>query len=128
MNRIAAEVGRRWGVFLQLNFPPGRTLKDVNTLGRRDLTILVHRDRKKFENVTEQDLKGALQPLNPVSFENAGFGYEGLRVRLPSGRIDCLPGGVHLWVEIGPEVLAFLDWLFVNAYGLNPEAGNDPLG
>lgn len=118
INEIASEAGSRWGVFLQLNFPPGQEIPGPGKLGRRDLSILVYRDRKRFEGITEQDLKEHLQPLNPVSFDNAGFGYEGLRVRLPSGRIDCLPGGVHVWCELSPDVLEFLDWLFKNAYGL----------
>ena len=120
INRIASEVGARWGVLLQLNFPPGARRPDIAHLGRQNLTILVHRERRKFEGVTQQELKNAFKPLDPVSFDGTGFGYEGFKVRIPSGRIDCLPGGVHLWCEITPKVLEFLDWLFVRAYGLKP--------
>jgi hypothetical protein len=120
VNQIASEVGGRWGVFIQLNFPPGRHKPTVLGLGHRDLTLLVYRDRKKFDSVSESEVKQALGPLNPLSFDSAGFGYEGFRVRLPAGRIDCLPGGVHLWCEITPEVLGFLDWLFSKAYELKP--------
>ncbi len=118
VNRIATEVGGRWKVFVQLNFPPGHDRPSVSGLGHRDLTLLVFRERKKFDPVTELEVKQAFAPLNPLSFDSAGFGYEGFRVRLPAGRIDCLPGGVHLWCEITPEVLRVLDWLFTNAYGL----------
>ena len=118
INEIASEVGSRWGVFLQLNFPPGQEIPGPGKLGHRDLSILVYRDRKRFEGITEQDLKEHLQPLSPASFDKAGFGYEGLRARLSSGRIDCLPGGVHVWCELSPDVQEFLDWLFKNAYGL----------
>ena len=117
INQISAEVGRRHGVFLQVNFPVGQAI-DLENLGNRDLSILVYRDRKKFEGITEQDLKDACRKLSPVSFDDAGFGWEGLRVKLASGRIDCLPGGVHLWCEITPAVLEFLDWLFVHGYQL----------
>ena len=120
VNRIASEVGGHWGVFVQLNFPPGHHKLTVSGLGHRDLTLLVYRDRKRFDPVTELEVKRAFEPLNPLSFDPAGFGYEGFRVRLPSGRIDCLPGGVHVWCEITPEVLGFLDWLFTNAYELKP--------
>ncbi len=120
INEIAAEVGSKWGVFLQLNFPPGREIPGPSKLGRRDLSILVHRDRKRFEGITEQDLREHLQPLKPASFDKTGFGYEGLRAKLSSGRIDCLPGGVHIWCELTPDVLAFLDWLFEKAYGIGP--------
>ena len=116
INRVASQVGERHGVFLQVNFPPGRALNDTREVGRRDLSLLVHRDRKRFQGTTEQELKKALQPLSPILFDSAGFGYEGFRVRFASGRIDCLPGGVHLWCEVTPEVLRFLDWLFQHAY------------
>lgn len=116
INRVAFEVGERHGVFLQVNFPPGRALNNAKEVGRRDLSLLVHRDRKRFQGTTEQELKKAFQPLSPISFDSAGFGYEGFKVRLASGRIDCLPGGVHLWCEVTPDVLRFLDWLFEHAY------------
>lgn len=120
INRLAAEVGARWGTFLQLNFPPGQENATQPGLGHRNLTMLVYRDRKKFDPVSESDVKKAFAPLNPLSFDSAGFRYEGFRVRLPTGRIDCLPGGVHLWCEITPDVLRVLDWLFPNAYGIKP--------
>jgi len=116
LNRIASDVGTKWGVFLQLNFPPGHA--SSSNLGHRDLTMLVFRDRKKFMDVSESGVKHAFDPLNPIAIDRAGFGYEGFRVRLSKGRIDCLPGGVHLWCEITPQILEVLDWLFTNAYGM----------
>ncbi len=121
INRIASAVGTKHGVFLQVNFPAGGPLLEKSNIGRRDLSLLVYRDRKKFQGLTEQDLKEAFRPLSPASFESAGFGYEGFRVRIPMGRIDCLPGGVHLWCFITAEVLQFLDWLFEHAYQMKPE-------
>lgn len=119
INLIASDVGTKWGVFLQLNFPPGQASFSSSNLGRRNLTMLVFRDRKKFANVSEVDVRQAFDPLHPTAIDSTGFGYEGFRVRLSNGRIDCLPGGVHLWCEITPEVLKVLDWLFANAYGMS---------
>jgi hypothetical protein len=118
INRIASEVGTKWGVFLQLNFPPGQPKLSPSNLGHRNLTMLVFRDRKKFMNVSQSEIRHAFDPLKPTAIDPAGFGYEGFRVRLSNGRIDCLPGGVHLWCETTPEVLDILDWLFTNAYGM----------
>jgi hypothetical protein len=118
INRIASDVGTKWGVFLQLNFPPGQSRVSSSNLGHRDLTMLIFRDRKKFANVSESEVRHAFDPLNPTAIDSAGFGYEGFRVRLSNGRIDCLPGGVHLWCEITPQVLEVLDWIFANAYGM----------
>ena len=120
VNRIASDVGSKWGVFLQLNFPPGQPRLSSSDLGHRNLTMLVFRDRKKFTDVSESEVKQAFDPLKPIAIDNAGFGYEGFRVRLSNGRIDCLPGGVHLWSEITPQTLRVLDWLFTNAYSLKP--------
>lgn len=118
INGIASDVGTKWGVFLQLNFPPGQSGVNSSNLGHRNLTMLVFRDRKKFADVSESEVKHAFDPLKPTAIDDSGFGYEGFRVRLSNGRIDCLPGGVHLWCEITPEVLEVLDWLFTNAYGM----------
>jgi len=118
INHIASDVGTKWGVFLQLNFPPGQASFSSSNLGHRNLTMLVFRDRKKFTDVSESEVKHAFDPLSPTAVDSAGFGYEGFRVRLSNGRIDCLPGGVHLWCEITPKILDVLDWLFTNAYGM----------
>jgi hypothetical protein len=118
INRIASEVGAKWGVFLQLNFPPGQSSIGSSSLGHRNLTMLVFRDRKKFTDVSESEVRHSFDPLHPISIDSAGFGYEGFRVRLSNGRIDCLPGGLHLWCEVTPKVLEVLDWLFANAYGM----------
>src|SRR5256886_16385569 len=104
INRIYSDVGTKWGVFLHLNFPPGQSNVNSPNLGHRNLTMLVFRDRKKLTNVSESDVKHAFDPLNPTAIDSAGFGYEGFRVRLSKGRIDCLPGGIHLWCEITPQV------------------------
>ena len=123
INRITSEVGAKWGVFLQLNFPPGQSRVSSSNLGHRNLTMLVFRDRKKFADVSESEVKHAFDSLNPIAIDSTGFGYEGFRIRLSNGRIDCLPGGVHLWCEITPEVLGVLDWLFTMAYGLKQARG-----
>lgn len=118
INRIASDVGTKWGVFLQLNFPPGQSEVRSSVLGHRNLTMLVFRDRKKFADVSESEVKHAFDPLKPTSIDSAGFGYEGFRVKFSDGRIDCLPGGVHLWCEITSQVLEVLDWIFTNVYGM----------
>ena len=113
-------MGQHWGVFLQLNFPPGRDPPGLVGLGHRDLTILVHRERKKFDTVSQTEIIAVFEQLTPLDLDEVRFGYEGFRAELESGRIDCLPGGVHLWCELTPDVLRVLDWLFPNAYGLKP--------
>jgi hypothetical protein len=120
INWIASAVGERWGVLIQINFLPGQERPEATDIGRRNVSILVDKNRKEFETITEDDVKRAIQPLGPQFFDPARFGHEGFRANLPTGRIDCLASGVHLWCSITPEVLDFLDWVFVNGYGLNP--------
>jgi hypothetical protein len=100
-----------------LNFPPGHASPRVPGLGHRDLSVLVYRNREKFSPASEVEVKKVFEQLNPLGFEPMKHGQEGFKVKLPNGRIDCLPGGVHLWCEVTPEVLDALDWLFTNAYG-----------
>jgi len=119
INRIATNVGVKWGVVIQVNFPPGRRIIPEK-VGRQDLSILVNRERRKFEFITSEQLAEAIRQLDPVAIENVGFGHEGYKIKTADGRIDCLAGGVHLWCEITPKISEFLDWLFTTAYGLKP--------
>jgi hypothetical protein len=118
INQITYEVGHRYGIVLQLNFPPGHLGPRVQDLGHRNLSILVRRGREKFDPVSEEDVKKVFKQLNPLGFERLNDNQEGFKVHFSDGRIDCLPSGVHLWCEITPNVLQVLDWLFTNAYGL----------
>ena len=121
INRIATGVGQKWGVVIQVNFPPGRRIAPEK-IGHRDVSILAYRERRKFEGVSSEELAEAISRLEPVSTEDVGFGHEGHKIKLADGRIDCLPGGIHLWCEITPKISRFLDWLFTNAYQLKPPA------
>ena len=120
INGIAREVGQRHRVLLQLNFPPGQQGPSLNALGHRDLSLIIHRGREEFEGVSETEVKKFFLPLEPLSFEPMQRDQQGFMVRLSNGRIDCLPGAVHLWSEITPEILDVLDALFRKAYGLGP--------
>ena len=121
VNKIAFEVGQRHRVLLQLNFPPGQYGLNLNWLGHRDLSLIVHRGQEKFENVSEAEVKKIFDKLNPQGFEPLKHDQEGFKARLSNGRIDCLPGAIHLWCEITTEVLGVLDWLFTTTYLLKPD-------
>ena len=122
INRIASEVGQRYGILLQLNFPPGGYSPRLERLGHRDVSMLIYRGRERFDPVSEAEVKRIFARLNPLGFEPLKRDQEGFKARLSEGRIDCLPGGIHLWCEITPDVLRILDWIFTNAYGLRPES------
>lgn len=121
INEISARVGARWGLLVQVNFPAGAK-NTRQSLGHENLSLLVDPGRKKFLYSTEAEVKRHLELLGSSRLEPIAGGYEGFQARLDSGRIDCLPGGVHLWCIITPQVLDFLDWIFTNAYGFTAPA------
>jgi hypothetical protein len=49
----------------------------------------------------------------------AGFGYKGFHADTEIGRLNVLPGTVHLCCEIDGRDRVYLDWLFPNAYGIS---------
>ena len=116
INDIAARVGARWGLVVQVNFPAGAR-NSRESIGHENLSLLIEPGRKKFEHSTEAEVRRQLEMLGFSKVEPIGGGYEGFQAILESGRIDCLPGGVHLWCTITPQVLDFLDWIFTKAYG-----------
>ena len=118
---IAARVGVRWGLIVQVNFPAGAK-NARKSIGHENLSLLIEPGRKKFEYSTESEVRRHLELLGSSQLKPIA-GYEGFQARLDSGRIDCLPGGVHLWCTITPQVLDFLDWLFANAYGFPRQEG-----
>lgn len=120
INKIAYEVGQQHGVVLQLNFPPGHNRLGVNDLGHRNLSLIVHRGQEKFGSISEAEAKRIFEEFYPRTIEPVMSGREGFRVQFTGGRIDCLPGAVHLWCEITPIVLDTLDRLLTSAYGLSP--------
>lgn len=115
ISRIASEVGKRHGVLLDISFP-GAELSELNRIGHRNVTLMVDANRRQFQRVSESQVKQTLSALKPSKIVPVGFGHEGFKADISSGRIDCLASGVHLWCEITPEVLQLLDWLFTNAY------------
>jgi len=118
---IAARVGVRWGLIVQVNLPAGaRNARE--SIGHENLSLLIEPGRKKFEHSTESEVRRHLEMLGSSQLKSIA-GYEGFQARLDSGRIDCLPGGVHLWCTITPQVLDFLDWIFTNVYGFTAPVG-----
>ena len=74
----------------------------------------------KILRYEETEVKKIFLQLEPQSFEPINRDQQGFKVQLSNGRIDCLPGAVHLWCEITPEILGVLDGLFTKTFGLRP--------
>ncbi len=121
-NSIAQTTGRNFGVEMSLNFPAGQGMpSDLALLGTSNISITMAKARKKFERVNAEVVRAhAAEIAREVRFESPSYGYEGFNVITNEGRITVLPGAIYIWLRINERVEKFLDWLFINAYGLVP--------
>ncbi len=124
-NSIAQTTGQNFGVEMSLNIPPGQGMpNDLTLLGTRNISITTAKGRKKFEKVNAEMVQAhAAEIAEGVRFEQVSYGYEGFNLITNEGRMTVLPGAIHIWLYIDERVKRFLDWLFINAYGLIPPHG-----
>ena len=117
---IGKQVGRRYGIKMIVNFPKDGRIEEFEMYGRRDLSIIVDYDRKRFpihRDVIKQkarDVLGNVQTSDAYMYENK----EGVRVSGDDWKIDILPHSVHVWTEFTAGVTEFMDWLLEHAYGM----------
>lgn len=119
VNELALFVGSRYGVILQLHFPEQGKISDLAAYGTENIGIVVDKLRKTFpvprEMVKQKavDLIGSgVQPQDAYMYE----GKEGVKVVMPDGRIEVLPGSVHFWCRIDRRIKSYADWLAENVY------------
>lgn len=119
VNELALFVGSRHGVDLQLHFPVAAKISDIGSYGTENVGIVVDKFRKTFpvprETVKQKapELLGSgAQPQDAYMYE----GKEGVKVVMPAGRIEVLPGSVHFWCSIDEKVRSYGDWLMENVY------------
>lgn len=122
---IGREVGARYGIRLVVNFPKEGRIEEREMYGRRDLSLIIDYDRKRFPIDRELIKQKAAELLGDVRTEDAYMyeNKEGVRVYTDSWKIDVLPHSVHVWTEFDEGVTAFCDWLLENAYGMRPGRG-----
>jgi len=119
VNEIASFVGSRTGTNLQLHFPIPGKISELEAYGTENVGVVIDKFRKTFsvprETVKQKakDLLGNnVKPHDAYMYE----GKEGVKVVMPSGRIEILPGSVHFWCKIDEKVKAYGDWLMQNVY------------
>ena len=115
---IGKEVGKKYSIKLVVNFPKEGRIEEFEMYGKRDLSLIVDYERKRFPIDREQIKQKALEFLGDVQTEDAYMyeNKEGVRVFGENWKIDILPHSVHIWTEFDPKVTAFCDWLMENAY------------
>ena len=115
---IGKEVGEKYNIKLIVNFPKEGRIDEFDMYGRRDLSLIIDYDRKRFPIDRELIKQKAKEMLGDVQTEDAYMyeGKEGVRVFTDSWKIDILPHSLHIWTEFNENVTSFCDWLMENVY------------
>jgi len=115
---IGKEVGKKYNIKLVVNFPKEGRIDEFDMYGRRDLSLIIDYERKRFPIDRELIKQKAKETLGDVQTEDA-YMYEdkeGVRVFTDDWKIDILPHSLHIWTEFDENVTAFCDWLMENVY------------
>lgn len=115
---IGKEVGKKYDIKLIVNFPKQGKIEEFEKYGKRDLSLIVDYDRKRFPMDRNVIKEKAVEMLGNVKTEDAYMyeNKEGVRVFTDEWKIDILPHSVHIWTEFDDKVTAFCNWLMENAY------------
>ncbi|MDH3278289.1 MAG: hypothetical protein OEL77_07195 [Nitrosopumilus sp.] len=120
---IGKEVGKKYNIKLIVNFPKEGRIDEYEMYGKRDLSLIVDYEKKRFpidRNIIKEKAK---EILEDIQIEDA-YMYddkEGVRVFTKDWKIDILPHSVHIWTEFDEKVTEFCDWLLENVYQMNPK-------
>jgi len=118
LNQLSEFTGSRHQVVLNLHFPNSKKIYDVESYGTENLGMVVDKFRKTFpiprEIIKQKDIEilGEVTPQDAYMYE----GKEGLKILTPQGRIELLPGSIHLWCKIDENLKEFCDWLMQEVF------------
>jgi hypothetical protein len=117
---IGKEVGKKYNIKLIVNFPKEGRIEEYEMYGKRDLSLIVDYEKKRFPIDRSIIKEKAKEILEDIQIEDA-YMYEdkeGVRVFTKDWKIDILPHSVHIWTEFDERVTKFCDWLLENVYEL----------
>lgn len=118
---IGKKVGKKYNINLVVNFPKAGRIDDYEMYGKRDLSLIIDREKKRFpidRNIIKEKAK---EVLEDIQIEDA-YMYEdkeGVRVFTKDWKIDILPHSVHIWTEFDENVTKFCNWLLENVYEMS---------
>lgn len=119
LNELAVFVGSRYGYDLQIHFPVAEKISRVESYGTENVGIVVDKFRKTFPIPREEVKKKAVEFIGDKAKPQDAYMYEGkegVKVVLPEGRIEVLPGSVHFWCKLEGGVRDYGNWLMDNLY------------
>lgn len=127
LNQLSEFTGSRYDVNLNLHFPDPKKIYDVENYGMENLGLVVDKFRKRFPIPRDTIKQKAVEILGEVTPQDAYMyeGKEGLKILLPQGRIEILPGSLHLWCRIDENLAKFCDWLMQNVLLTNQSGSNE---
>lgn len=118
---IGKKVGKKYNINLVVNFPKAGRIDEYEMYGKRDLSLIIDYEKKRFpidRNIIKEKAK---EVLEDIQIEDA-YMYEdkeGVRVFTKDWKIDILPHSVHIWTEFDEKVTKFCDWLLENVYAMS---------
>ena len=120
VNELASFIGSRYNLSLQLHFPDSKKISDIDSYGTENIGIVIDKFRRTFPIPREEIKQMAIKVLgNNVQAHDAYMyeGKEGVKIIVENGRIEVLPGSIHLWCKVDDEKLKnYVDWLMQNVY------------
>ncbi|HEY7571517.1 MAG TPA: hypothetical protein VH796_09115 [Nitrososphaeraceae archaeon] len=118
INEITHFVGSRYFIEVRLQFPQHEKIFETESYGTENLGLIVNKFRKTFPIPREQVKLQASDILDTVRVQDAYMyeGKEGVRVITKNGRLEILPGSVHLWCKVDNKVKSYVDWLMDMVY------------
>src|ERR687888_1914368 len=115
LNKLALFTGSRYNLSLQLHFPDSKKISDIDSYGTENIGIVVDKFRRTFPIPREEIKRMATEVIgNNVQAHDAYMyeGKEGIKVILEKGRMEILPGSIHLWCKVDDEkIKSYVDWL-----------------
>jgi len=118
---IGKKVGKKYNINLVVNFPKAGRIDQYDMYGKRDLSLIIDYEKKRFpidRNIIKEKAK---EILEDIQIEDA-YMYEdkeGVRVFTKEWKIDILPHSVHIWTEFDEKVTKFCNWLLENVYEMS---------
>ena len=118
VNQLVEFTGSRFNVTLNLHFPDPKKIYDVENYGTENLGLVVDKFRKSFPIPRQIIKQKAIEFLGDVTPQDAYMyeGKEGLKILIGEGRIEILPGSMHLWCRIDDNLKKFCDWLMQEVF------------
>jgi hypothetical protein len=116
INEIAQFVGSRYGIELRIHFPDPAKIYAFDSYGKENIGIVVDRFKKNFSLPREIIKSKAIETIRDATASDAYMyeGKEGVRISFKQGRIELLPGSIHIWSIIDNEIENYVNWIFNN--------------